>query len=371
MKILRIITRLNIGGPAIQACLLTKNDSNSILAAGNLAEGEQAVSDIPFYHKLPSLQRGINFKRDIKAIKEIYNLIKEYKPDIIHTHMAKAGFIGRIAGFLYNSFNKTDIKLVHTFHGHVFHDYFGFLKTKLYIYIEKFLAKKTDKIIAISESQKEDLCYKYKIAKSEKTTIIPLGFDLDPFFKIKKKNIIKKEVINIGIVGRLTDIKNHDMFLDAVKLFRLYKPYYIPITKFFIIGDGELKEELEKKSKKLDLDIEFTGWMEPIDIYKKLDVLVLTSKNEGTPVVIIEAMASGVPVISTNVGGVKDLIGDQERGGLFCTDGAVGVAAGLSVFLNEIKKIQKYQVSSARKFIKKYSKENLFKNINNLYEEIS
>ncbi len=352
MKILRIITRLNIGGPAIHTQLLTKESIfKTILVIGKI---DKAEGDMQYLKQnviiIPYLRRELNLFYDMLSIFSLLKIMVRERPDIVHSHTAKAGFIGRTSAFIYNIVFRKKIKVVHTFHGHVFEGYFGRWKTKLFVMIERMLAKVTDKIIVLSSSQKEDICDKYKIAPSSKFEIIRLGFDLQPFFECKKhKGIFRKElgiaddVPLVGIVGRLTPIKNHKLFIDVAKKF--IENNKNKKVKFVIVGDGELRKELEEYSKPIKEHIIFCGWRRSMPlIYADLNVLLVTSINEGTPVCIIEAMASSVPIGSTFVGGAKDLIATEPAKNL------------------------KEAIGKSKKFVREnYSKEVLIKNIEKLY----
>ena len=222
-KILRIINRFNLGGPTYNAAYLTKyleSDYETLLVGGQHDESEKSSMHIlegldlkPII--IPEMQRSINLHKDQIAYRKIQNIIKEFKPDIVHTHAAKAGTLGRRAAY------KLGVKQIyHTFHGHVFHSYFGSFKTKIFKEIERNLAKKTTKIIAISDIQKRELSKIHRICPEEKIEVIPLGFDLKRFStnkdskrkEFRKKWNIKENEIAIGIIGRLVPIKNHFFF---------------------------------------------------------------------------------------------------------------------------------------------------------------
>ena len=223
-KVLRIINRFNIGGITYNVSYLSKYlepDYQTLLIGGPEEEGEDSSLYIPERlglkpKVLSQFQRAINLKADYMAYKEIKKIIKEFKPDIVHTHASKAGAVGRLAAI----HCKVPI-IVHTFHGHVFHSYFGFFKTEFYKLIERYLAKRSTAIIAISNKQKQELCQKFKIVNENKVHIIPLGFDLTRFTQNKEENRIKfREKYNlkegqlaIGIIGRLAPIKNHKLFI--------------------------------------------------------------------------------------------------------------------------------------------------------------
>ena len=332
-KVLRILNRFNVGGPTHNATFLTKYlspDFKTKLIAGNKLDSEEASEYILEnanidYYIIKNMGRSINPINDIKAFLEIVRIIRNYKPDIVHTHASKSGALGRLAAIYMG------VPLIfHTFHGHVFHSYFGKLKTYIYILIERYLARKSNQIIAISDIQKKDLVEKYKISSDKKVTVIPLGFDLEKFNQDsqKKRADFRKEFsllddqIAIGIIGRLTAIKNHKLFLYAIKEVVSRADKCISV---FIIGDGEEKEKLIELTKDLglsystinkkniDATVHFTSWRSDMDtVYAGLDIVGLSSLNEGTPVTLIEAQASKKPIVSTDVGGIKDIVQHNE-----------------------------------------------------------
>ena len=323
IKILRIIARLNIGGPAVHSILLTRyliNDRfDAILLTGMIGKSEGDMMYLAEANNIKpvlikELGREISWKDDIIAFLKILRIVFKERPDIIHTHTAKAGTLGRTAGIIYNTISSHKAYLVHTFHGHIFNSYFSTLKTNLFILIERVLARFTDKIIVISKGQEKELSERLNIKDKSKLELIPLGLDLSPFYEAEKYcGLFKRELELdddtklIGIIGRLVPVKNHRMFLDAVKK---YKEIDNKKVKFIIIGDGESGEELKKYSIDFGIkdDVIFTGWRKDLEnIYSDLDMVVITSFNEGTPVSVIEAMAAGKPVIATDVGGVRDI----------------------------------------------------------------
>ena len=318
MKILIIQSRICIGGPALHTILLTahlnKRNFKTVLVGGALEQGEK---DISFYSEAQNVQfsiieemgRNISIIKDIIAFIKLFRLIKKEKPNIIHTHTAKAGAIGRLAARMAHV-----PQIYHTFHGHTFSGYFRPIITKIIIYFEKLLAKISTGIIVISESQREDICKQYKIAPSTKVNVIPLGFDFERlaepthgFLDCYDESI--KNYIKIGTIGRLVPVKDLHLLLNA---FAKAKPHFNSHkAKLFIVGDGKLKHKLLEYSNKLGLqkDVIFTGSISNIqDVYADLDLVVLTSKNEGTPVSLIEAMYYGVPILATEVGGVSDIV---------------------------------------------------------------
>lgn len=396
IKVLRIIARLNIGGPAIHAVILTagldKTSFESLLVCGNIDKNE---GDMFYYAAqnnikpvfIPELKRRLNFFDDIAALIKIYRVIKTYRPDIIHTHTAKAGALGRLGGILYNlthPFSYPRIKLIHTFHGHVFEGYFSKFQSGIFILIEKFLAGFTDTIITVSESVKEELLSLH-IAEKDKIKVIPLGLELDKFLKMPPK---EEGVLNIGIVGRLVPIKNHRLFLEAAA--KTIKDNPGIKLRFQVVGDGELRQDLEEYADKLGIktQVDFLGWQaDLVNVYSQLDVVALTSMNEGTPVSIIEAMASARAVVATDVGGMKDLLAGEgekdikvktdvgfkalergvivEPGNHFAFANALSFALGDNEFRNK-------SGNSARNFVeKRFAKERLIKDMEGLYDKLS
>lgn len=322
-KVLRIINRFNLGGPTYNAAYLTaglSGEFETMLIGGVHEEGEISSTYINDelgidYKVLTTLRRSINFKQDQAAYREICSIIREFKPDIVHTHASKAGAIGRWAAF-----NEKVPVVVHTFHGHVFEHYFGKAKTQFYKSVERRLARKSSAIIAISPKQKEELCFKHKIVSPRKTHIIPLGFDLQRFTSDKEEKRqsfraqfeLSDEQVAIGIIGRFAPIKNHRLFIEAFS--KIDAPNKVAV----FIGDGEERANIETWLREYGVPTEqvrLCSWITHIDwALAGLDVVALSSLNEGTPVSLIEAQAAGVSVVSTDVGGVRDVIDHQESG---------------------------------------------------------
>lgn len=328
-RILRILNRFNLGGPTYNAAYLTKyldNDYETLLVGGANNASEKNSQFIvnqlgidPLI--IPSMKRELSPGDDYKSYRHLTKIIRDFNPHIVHTHASKAGAIGRLAAI------KQNVPvIVHTFHGHVFESYFGPLKTSMYKNIERYLAKNTSRIIAISESQKNDLTQRFKICTEEKVSVIPLGFDLSRFrenmeekrLMFRQKYKLKDDEIAIGIIGRLVPIKNHSMFLEALKMIQGKTSKKV---RAFIVGDGEMREILKQKAIHLGIDyinglgeynpatLTFTSWITEMDyVNAGLDIIALTSLNEGTPVSLIEAQAAGKPIVTTNVGGIEDVV---------------------------------------------------------------
>jgi len=322
-KVLRIINRFNLGGPTHNVAYLTKYLSPEFetCLAGGMKEEAEADSEYivkrlgihPVY--IPSMKRSINPLNDFESFRQLKKIIKEFKPDIVHTHAAKAGTIGRLAALACSV-----PVIVHTFHGHVFHSYFGPVKTYFYKTIERELAKRSSAIVAISEKQKYELSSLHKIAPVDKIRVIPLGLDLNCFQENMeaKRKLFRDEYqldpneIAIGIIGRLVPIKNHELFIRAIGFVAKNSSTRI---KAFIIGDGEERNALLQSIKDAGLDskIVFTSWIKEVDkALAGLDILCLTSLNEGTPVSLIEAQAANKPIVATKVGGVENTVWENK-----------------------------------------------------------
>ncbi|MBC7862189.1 MAG: glycosyltransferase family 4 protein [Bacteroidia bacterium] len=353
-KILRIINRFNLGGPTYNVAYLTKYlapEFETLLIGGDKEEGEDSSTFIlddlgikPLI--IPEIKREIDLKNDRAAYKKIKEIISEFKPDIVHTHASKAGALGRLAA----AKMKVPV-IVHTFHGHVFHSYFGKAKTGFYKSVERYLAKKSSAIIAISPLQKNELVNIHKIAPEEKVKVISLGFDLSRFFTQREENrkkfrseyLIDEDEIVISIIGRLAPVKNHGLFLKA---FADIQTRSSKKVRAFIVGDGETRVQTEQLAKQLNIDfvdfpnekrkapLVFTSWIKEIEFpLAGSDIVCLTSDNEGTPVSLIEAQAAGKPVVSTNVGGIRDLLHPEI--GLLSEKGDVKKFAENLLFLVE------------------------------------
>jgi glycosyltransferase involved in cell wall biosynthesis len=327
IRVLRILNRFNLGGPTYNAAFLTKYLSpeyKTLLVGGEIDKTENSslhiLDDLNIKPIIvPEMKRSINYNNDLVAYYKIKEIIHRFKPDIIHTHASKAGSLGRWAAYRCNV-----PVVIHTFHGHVFHSYFGPAKTSIVKSVERSLAKISNSIVAISNKQKHELSEEHKIAPAEKITVIPLGFDLEKFqenkeskrIQFRKDYNLSDDEIAIGIIGRLVPIKNHSFFIDAIE--HLRKSTDLPL-RFFIVGDGEMRSEIEQYATSKNISftgkkgekalLTFTSWIKEIDVVNAgLDIITLCSLNEGTPVSLIEAQASGTPIVATKVGGIEDVV---------------------------------------------------------------
>ncbi len=342
IRVMRVIARLNIGGPAIHVALLSAglNDAQfqSTLVTGKVAESE---GDMSYQARelgvepvvISSMQREVSLLDDLKTLVALVRLMRRLRPHVVHTHTGKAGFVGRLAAFL------TGVPVVvHTFHGHFFQGYFGWLKTQVFIWLERLCALLSDVILTISDKLREDLIA-FRIASPERIRVVPLGLQLQQFEDLEHlRGRLRHELGYstderlVGIIGRLVPIKNHELFLAAAR--RVYDA--MPQARFLIVGDGERRAELETLTVHQGLAnvVRFTGWRTDLPtIYADLNAVVISSRNEGTPVSIIEAMAAGVPVISTAVGGVPDLLLGGDLGMLVPPDDPEALAQAILAVL--------------------------------------
>lgn len=379
-KVLRIIARLNIGGPAIHAILLSSALSDAsyknILVCGSVGESEGDMIYLAEDHcvkpmVIPELGREISFTKDLRAFFKLYSIMRRERPDIVHTHTAKAGALGRLAAI----FAGVPVR-IHTFHGHIFDGYFSPFKAALFIFIERCLAGFTNKVIVVSEGVREELVDKLKVVSPDRCVVVRLGLELREFLNnesmkrsFRKKIDVGEDVLLVGIIGRLVPIKNHRMFLDIARKVKDDAPDLR--VKFLIIGDGESRKYLEDYSKKLGLcgSVFFTGWVNSLpEVYADLDVVALTSLNEGTPVSLIEAMASARPVVSTAVGGVKDIVFNDENGLLVKSMDVDDFSCKLLLLLRDREKRMRMGLRG-REFVKdRHCKDRLVRDIRDLYD---
>lgn len=383
IRILRIINRFNIGGPTFNATFLTRflGDEYETLLVGGLPEEDESDSlHIPESYGLEpvlieEMVRNPNVSSDRKAYKRLKEIIRDFEPHIVHTHASKAGALGRKAADACNV-----PVIVHTFHGHIFHSYFGKLKTRVFKEIEKNLAKKSHAIIAISERQKKELCEVHQVCKEETTHVIPLGFDLGPFNEKRKneraaqreKLKLSDDTLAIAIIGRFAPIKNHDLFFDVVD--RVLSKTTNKL-RFFVVGDGSERSNIEARASDLnaryDNEIVLTSWITDIASFNAaVDLICLTSSNEGTPVSLIEAQAACIPVVSTDVGGVRDIVQDGDTGYVVPVDEPDMFAEKLLELIENEKKRQKMS-QNGWTFVKdKFHYETLVRNVDRLYKDL-
>lgn len=386
MRILRVITRLNIGGPSIQAITLTTNFERrghvTRLLHGRLDRGEGDMTYLAppgaSLSYIPTLCRPIAPLDDLKTFFALWNAMREFQPDIVHTHMAKAGLLGRLAARAYNiGRGRRRARVVHTYHGHVLDGYFSPLKTSLFINLERLLARWSDRLIAISPAIRRDLLTDYRIGRDEQYAIVPLGFDLSSFTAVDDSarqqarlalNIPDGAAV-ISTIGRLTAIKQHGLFLDAVRKAAERRPQVIAL----IVGDGDLRQEIEATIQRDGLAdrVRMLGWRKDLaQIYAATDVFLLTSRNEGTPVALIEAMAAATASVSTNVGGVKDVINSHDVGLLAPFGDADALAAHLCALIDDPQERRQMGAAARARVASHYSLDRLTNDIALVYAQL-
>lgn len=379
-KVLRIINRFNLGGPTYNAANLTHGLSpefETLLIGGPHEPGETSSTFICdqlglSYQILPEMQRAVSYQTDKQAFRKIQEIIWEFKPDIVHTHASKAGALGRWAA------HKCNVPvIVHTFHGHVFQGYFGKGKTYMYKSVERLLSRWSSSIIAISAHQKKELTEIHKVAPAHKTKVIPLGFDLSRFLNsgaeqvrsFRSRHGLAEDTFVVGIIGRLAPIKDHDLFLNAIAIATKKASRKIQAV---IVGDGELRERLQSKADDLGLsNITWTSWITDVEsAIPGMDVVVLTSINEGTPVSLIEAQACGVPVISTDVGGVRDILLNGKTGLMIGSRSPEDIAEAILTLETSDSKLRKMG-EAGRKWVEhRYSAKRLTEDMRLHYHDL-
>ena len=392
MRVLRLITRLNIGGPSIQAITLserlTPRGFTTRLVHGALGEGEgdmryllASSAGSAEVEYLPRLRRELSPANDYAAFARVSEILREFRPQIVHTHMAKAGAIGRAAAALYNrSAAPADrARVVHTYHGHVLEGYFSAPKTAFFVGVERLLARSTDRIVAISPAIRDELIGQHRIGRASQYRVVPLGFDLSAFAPIdddaraaaRGSLGIAASAHVVSTVGRLTAIKQHHLFLETARLVANHDPAAL----FLIAGDGELRAELERTARDFGLAdrVRFLGWRRDLaTIYGASDVFLLTSRNEGTPVALIESLAAGVPGVSTDVGGVRDVMsGDAGDIGYWAPyDDAAGLAAAVSTLLSDPQRRRAMGERGRASVVTRYGIDRLVDDVDALYREL-
>jgi glycosyltransferase involved in cell wall biosynthesis len=376
VKIVRIIARLNVGGPALHVILL----SSRLRAAGHetiLVKGTEAPSEGDLLHLareldvrpvvVPQLGREIRWWDDVVAFWKLLVLIRRERPDVVHTHTAKAGMLGRVAAWL------AGVPLVvHTFHGHVFHGYFSPLRTRVFVAIERWLARRTHRLVAVSARVRDEVLA-HGVGRPERFHVVPVGLDLRRFAEcdpqrgeLRAELGLSPEAPLVGIVARLVPIKRHEVFLAAAAAVLRQRP----ACRFVVVGDGERRRALEEQARDLGIaeGVLFLGWRRDLErIYADLDLAVLTSANEGSPVSLIEAMAAGVAGVGPRVGGVPDVIDDGTTGVIVPPGDAAAVAGTIVRLLADVELRQKMGAAARERALRRYGADRLVADIAALY----
>ncbi len=383
IRICRVIARMNGGGPALHlahlASGLDPGQFSQITIAGRTGSGEvdltnDARSQGMEIITIPSLGRELSLAADTLTIAKLVRIFRQWKPDIVETHTAKAGTVGRLAAMI----ARVPVR-IHVFHGHVFHGYFSPAKTRFFLEVERALARTTTRIIALGARQRADLLG-YGIGTPSRVISVPLGFDLAPFkddpdrkgtlrAELGIAHLSPSEAPVLGIVGRLVPIKAHEVFLDAARMILSE----IPGARFVIAGEGERRTELEQiaGSPPLAGRVHFLGWRhDTASVYADLDLVLLTSDNEGMPVTIIESLASAVPVVATAVGGVPDLVRDGTNGLLTSPRDSHAIAQASITLLRDPERRARMGASGRETVCPEHEVETLVGRMTHLYKSL-
>jgi len=377
IRVVRVIARLNIGGPALHATLLASRLDPARFAT-TLVTGTEAATEgnylalhgqrIPV-ELIPELGREIRPVQDLYTLAALVRVMRRIRPHVVHTHTAKAGAVGRLAAMLCGV-----PVIVHTFHGHVLRGYFPPAKTAAYRTIERVLARRTNRLLAVSDRVRDELLA-LGVGRPDQYATVPLGFDLAPLLgAARRRGELRAELgvgdaPLVGIVARLVPIKAHEVFLAAAS--RVHA--VVPAARFLIVGGGERRPVLEQQVEALGLGgvVTFLGWRADLDrLYADLDVVVLTSRNEGSPVALIEAMAAGVPVVATAAGGVPDVVEHGTSGLLAPVDDDATIAAHVLTVLANRESAVVMGRHGRDRVVAIHSSERLVSDIEQLYQEL-
>jgi glycosyltransferase involved in cell wall biosynthesis len=372
MKVLTIISRMNVGGPALLISNLISHSKSKefehLLLTGWCDDDEVEYAnfraiDLPIV-RVKGLGRRIDLKSDFIAFLEIRRVMKEFNPNIVHTHTAKAGIIGRLASLSLHRRHKR----VHTFHGHLLYGYFNKYKTKLIIGFEKFFAYFTDKIITVGSAVRDELL-RAGIGDLTKYVVVPPGITFKEVPDRRKACMqlqIPYEDRYVSWIGRLTSIKSPQRVIDIALV---CKRLNIDVV-FLIAGGGSLKDELMKKSQELNLPIRFIGWTDQVDnILSVSEAVLSTSENEGMSISLIEAQVAGIPVIATDVGSTNEVVMHGVTG--FCEKySSVLFAQRIDTLLSDKELRERMKFNSRELSTKSFSISNMVKQHIEIYENL-
>lgn len=371
----QVITRLNVGGPARHALLLTrsleKRGFHNLLISGSegLREGRLDPLDPNGSISVPTLHREVSLSDDLRTYFTLRRLFRLRRPAIIHTHMAKAGALGRLAAGA-----VPESVVLHTFHGHVLESYFGRLKEKAFMASERALARRSDVLVAVAPQTRDQLL-DFGIGRPNQWRIVPLGLELESFLTDVPPRRVARIRIGlpesgpiVGIVGRLVKIKDHETFLRAAMEVSLAEPS----CTFAVAGDGPLRPELEQLAVSvLPGRVKFLGWVSDLpSLYAALDVVVLTSRNEGTPVALIEAGAAKRPVVATDVGGVSEVVLQGGTGFLAAVGDVSSIARKILILLRDPERSREMGERARVHVVARFSATRLVNEMENLYLEL-
>lgn len=379
-RILRIVTRLNTGGPSIHLVTvceaLAQRGYEQWLVAGREGPRERSMRAFveargiqPFY--VPEMVATSRLgPADIVALARIRRLIRKLQPDIVETHMSKAGIVGRLAAHL----EGVPI-VIHVYHGHVLAGYYGVVKSWIARCAERALARTSDHLVAVSAHVRDDLV-KYRVAPAAGISVIELGLEAAPLLRSREERGALRRELGldsntplVGLVGRLSPVKNPRLFLDAAVALLAVRPD----ARFLVVGDGEIGPQIRARARRLNLtkQVIFAGWRDDLPrVYADLDVLVSCSTSEGTPLAIIEAMLAACPVVATDVGGVPDLIDDEATGLLVPPRQAAPLAAAILRLLCDRRLAGALAYSAQRRAQVRFSTTRLASEMDALYSDL-
>lgn len=376
LLVLRAIARLNMGGPAHHVSILSTrlpaDRYRTILVAGRVGAGEAELPTTARPVRVEALAPELRPLRDLRALGALVRLMRRHRPAIVHTHTAKAGFLGRLAARL--ALGRRPI-VVHTYHGHVLEGYFGPARTWLYRTLERLLARASDALVGVSDATVDDLV-RLRVAPRRTFRVIPLGLELDRLTALTGERrartraqlrIADDEVAAI-FMGRLVAIKRVDRLLDAVAAVRHDGAPVVLV----VVGDGELRAELEARAEQLGIAdaVRFTGYRADVeDLLAAADLAVLSSANEGTPVALIEAAAAGLPLVATDVGGVRDVV-VEGTGAVVAEDDAAALAAAIAARATDADRRHAEGQAARRHVLGRYGAERLLADVDALYREL-
>ena len=378
MRVLRIFSRLNVGGPSIHVILLSAGlrplgyETRLVVGRESPREGNMlalsAEKDVTC-EAMAGLGREIAPLRDLRALAGLVRLMRAWRPAIVHTHTAKAGLLGRLAARV-----AAVPIVVHTYHGHVLRGYFSPAKTAFFRRLETRLASLADALVAVSDAVKQDLV-SLGVARAEKIRVIPLGLELAHLAGALPRGVLRREAgipaaaPLVGMVGRLVPIKDAPTFLRAARLVLEARGD----ARFALVGDGEERPALEALCRELGLDgtVAFFGWRRDLGaVYGDLDVVVNASRNEGTPVALIEALAAARPVVATRVGGTPDVLGDGERGRLVPAADPPALAGAILETLDGSEASRRRAEAGREYVLARHSSDRLIRDVDALYREL-
>ena len=382
IRVLRVIARLNMGGPALHVTYLARGLASrgyeTTLVAGDVARGEESMAFVAERAgveivPLPGLSRELSPLRDAVAAWRVAQIIRRVRPDIVHTHTAKAGAVGRMAALLAGPGRRPVV--VHTFHGHVLRGYFGRVGTLLFRAIETVLARTTDRLVAVSPEVRDELVA-LRVAPERKFSVVRLGIELEPRVRfdgdaaeVRRRHGIGADKFVVGWFGRMTAVKRTE---DLLTMLAGVRERGVDAL-LLLVGDGDDRERLEQRAHDLGLarSCLFVGYQEDVaPWYAICDAVVLTSASEGTPVTIIEALAAGRPVVATRVGGVPDVVEEGETGFLVRPRDTHALAERLEILARNPERRAAMGAAGRERTLSRYAVERLVEDMDGLYREL-